>query len=315
MPSKCKMKTAFIWSSAVVTLSAILLLCSATQTSMIGLSTETAINRTTADRIQFLTYNLLFDLNQYLYQKIGEEAHLIANNGKPPNISIENEELDEWVYQVKKWMNKEGLDAEIHVTNLQFFTYTNSDRDLILLSALNLPANDAFYNEAINIDANLAIRLKNTLKNTLSESFFKIKSLNPIRLFGLWKTATELYNETKTNAPSWSSGDSLNEIAKNTETKFKNFIKPLKEKLTSQSYKTEIHYQITARKLNPAQCQIDFNLNKINITDLGKYSYAIIDSNRLRITYRFQNLNFNYNYQTKITSENINEVTITGIIE
>ena len=262
MPSKCRVKNAFIWSASVAYLCLILLLCSVSQAGMASLISETTRNRMAADRLQFLAYNLLFDLNLFLYQRTGEEAYSIATFGENPQL-LNRVALEDWLSTTKNWLKQEGVEAKVTIPYFKLSQHTASSRDVVLMIALGLPLSDTSYRGAIDIDANLNVSLRDVHTGVVFQTFFKLRALNPVRIFCLSEIAVNFCKELQIIAPSWASKARLNEIAEEVETKFMEFAESFLKRFSSQSYSTAISYVVYVRKINATQCQLKIILNDL----------------------------------------------------
>lgn len=311
MSDKPRMKGGFIWSSSIIYLCAILLLCSVSQAGMANLASETTRNRMASDKLQLIAYNLLFDLNLYLYNRVGEEACQIAVSGESPML-LSNITVRDWLSTAKNWLKLEGVYGEIEILHFKLNQHRISGQDAILMNELALPLSDPLYIDAIDIDADMNVTLRDPRTKVTFQTLFKIRSLNPIRIFGLNDIAVKFNKYVRTVAPSWGSYRPLNEMVKDVEIQFRNFARNFFQKISNQSYAGSVSYEIHVKRINAVKRQVIIRLDELNITDMSKYAHIATSSKFTRINYRLQDQEIKWEYSTPLTPEGI-EVKITGI--
>lgn len=305
------MKNAFIWSASVAYLCLILLLCSVSQAGMASLMSVTVRNRMAADRLQFLAYNLLLDLNLFLYQRTGEEAYHIATFGENPQL-LNRVALRDWLSTTKNWLAQEGVEVEVTILHFKLSQHTTSNRDVVLMAALGLPLSDTSYMGAIDIDANLNVHLRDIHAGVVFQTFFKLRALNPVRIFRLNEIAVNFCKELHILAPTWTSKTRLNEIAGEVEARFMEFAESFLQRFSSQAYSTDISYVIHVSKINATQCQIRIILNDLEITDMNNFAYVLMDSRVTRVIYKSLYQKVQWIYSVKFNIEDSNEAVLAG---
>jgi hypothetical protein len=311
MPGKCGVKDAFIWSASVAYLCLILLLCSVSQAGVASLMSVTARNRTAADRLQFLAYNLLLDLNLCLYQRIGEEAYRIAALGGDPQL-LNRVTLQDWLSTIKNRLAQEGVEAEATIPYFKLSRHTTSSRDVVLMTALGLPLSHPSYIGAIDIDADLNVSLRDVHTDVAFQTFFKLKAFNPVRIFWLSEIAVNFRRELQIIGPSWTSKTRLNEIAGMVEARFVEFAESFLQSYSSQACSIDLSYVIHVMKINATQCQLRIVLNDLEITDMGNYASVVIDSQLTRVVYKSLDKKVQWNYLGQFNIEDSNEAILAG---
>ena len=266
-----------------------------------------------SDRLQLTAYNLLFDLNLYLYNKVGEEAYQIAVSGGSPTL-LSKITLEHWLSTAKNWLKVEGIDGEIDTPYFELNQHRVSSQDAVLMNELALPLSDPLYIDAIDINADLNVSLRDMRTKVTFQTLFKIRSLNPIRIFGLNEIATKFCKEIQIIAPSWGSDKSINEMVKDVEIQFRDFARSFLQKASTQSYASTVSYEIHVKRVNAIQCQVIIKLNDLNITDMSKYAYGTACSKLARINYRLQHREIRWEYSTQFTPKDFGDVKIIGNI-
>lgn len=277
---------------------------------MTSLMYETTRNRMAADKLQFIAYNLLLDLNLYLYQRAGEEAYNIAAIGETPH-SLNGIYLQDWLSAAKNRLKQEGVAAEVEISYLKLSQHTTSNRDAVLMMALGLPLSDTSYMGAIDIDADLNVSLRDVQTGIVFQTFFKLKSLNPVRIYLLSEIATNFCKELQITAPTWTSKTNLNQVAEELGIRFTEFAKNFLKKFSSQAYLSELSYAIHVETVNATQCQLEIILKTLEITDMSNSAYVLIGSHLTHIIYRapYQKTLW---YYAKSNIEGPNKATLSG---
>lgn len=164
---------------------------------------------------------------------------------------------------------------------------------------------------AIDIDADLNVSLRDVHTGVAFQTFFKLRALNPVRIFLLSEIAVNFYKELQIIAPAWTSKTRLNEIAGEVETRFIEFAESfLKSSL--QSCSTDISYVVYVKKIDVTQCQLRIILNALEITDMGIYAYVLMDSRLNHVIYKSPYQRVQWNYSAQSTLEGPNEVILSG---
>ncbi|MBS7643728.1 MAG: hypothetical protein QXR63_07220 [Candidatus Bathyarchaeia archaeon] len=314
MSSKRKVKNAFIWSIAIVYLLVILIFCSISQNSAAELIAQTAANRMAVDRLQLTAYNLLFDFNEYLHKKVGIELYLLAKNGESLNQLNYRLSVEEWVKTTEAWVKGNGIIASIQVQDIQTNRHTpNKKRDLILMSALGIPQEFEFYEGAVDINAAITANLVDTgVKATLFVKF-TVKSLHPVRVYSLYTISGSLCKSIASKIRGWTKGTNAESIALNLKKELREFLVSFLRELSQSFFSGKISYQIVVRKIGSLQYTVDLHLTKIELTDISKYAFVLIEKRFIRVSY-ITNFKITLKYLTLTSSAGPRQMIVKDVV-
>jgi hypothetical protein len=314
MPSKCEVKNAFIWSIAIVYLLVILIFCSISQNSAAELIAQTATNRMAADRLQLAAYNLLFDFNEYLHKKIGVELYLLAKNGENLDQLSRRLSVEEWIKTAETWLKGNGIAASIVVQDIHTNRHTpNNRRDLIQMSALGIPQEFEFYEGAVDINAVIAAHLIDTGTKATLYVKFNVKSLHPVRVYGLYTMSESLGKSITSKIRGWIKGTNAESIGLNLKRELRKFLVSFLNELSQSFYSGKISYQIMVRKISALQYTIDLYLTKIELTDISKYAFVLIEKRFVRVTY-ITNFKISLKYLTLTSSAGPKQLIVKDVV-
>jgi len=314
MPSKRKVKNAFLWSIAIVYLLVILVFCSISQNSAAELIAQTAANRMAADRLELAAYNLLFDLNEYLHKKIGIELYLLAKNGENPNQLVYELSAAEWIKTAETWLKANGIAAFIVIQDIRTNRHTQNDkRDLILMSTLGIPQEFEFYEGAVDIDAVITTRLVDTSTQATFLVKFNIKSLHPVRIYDLCTMSGILCKRVTSEIRSWAKGTNAERIALNLKKELRKFLVSFLNGVSQSFYSGQVSYRIIVRKTSAVQYIINLHLMKIELTDMSKYAFVLIDKRFVRVSY-ITSFKISLKYLTATSKAGPKQIAIDGVV-
>lgn len=308
-------RNAFLWSGAVIYLCIILLVFSLSHYGIIDLMDRSAYMRATADRLHFVSYNLLFDLNSYLSREVGTVARIMGENGGEPRELASFLDIDRWLGITRSWLDEEEFLHTVSVQMLGVSPHGKGEfRDLVQLNQLGLPKKYRYYDGAIDIDALLLVSLTDTRVGVSRNVEFRIRSLCPIRIFLLHDLSHEFVNRVAESMRTWPMGTDAQDLAESISQGVVACARGFLEEIRSLLFRGRVEYYVWTTRTTASLYEVVIALNLVEITDIGEFSFIVSDSSLQRVSYRLRDIRMGFRCRLVPSSKGSDTGRCEGVI-